>query len=124
MKKLIALTLVLMSVMAVALPAYASGSLLAKPGEKNTTSTFVYSGGSRVSYLVRATLRAGDTVRVFLDVYNPERNQWVERDSVKWTTAGDHSTTLSYTLDSNENEVRLRTYGYEDNSGNISVSYW
>lgn len=57
---------------------------------------------SDISASVSATLGSGDVVRVFLDVYNPERRIWVERDSIKFHSSGSNIGTLFYTLDSNE----------------------
>ncbi len=122
MKKLLVLALVIVSVLAISVPALAA-SIDAVPGAKRTGSAVTFSAGSDVSASVSATLQSGDIIRIFLDVYNPERSTWVERDVIKFQSAGSNSGTLSYSLDSNETQARIRTYGYEANSGTISVTY-
>ena len=122
MKKLVAMLLIIVSVFAITIPAMAE-SINAVPGTKKTGSSVTFDGGDDVSVSVSATLQSGDIVRVFLDVYNPERSTWVERDVIKFQTSGQNSGTLSYTLDNIETKVRIRTYGYEANSGTIEVTY-
>lgn len=122
MKKLIALALAVMSIMAIAVPALAE-SINAVPGASRVSDVSESDSGTTISRTVSCTLQSGDIVRVFLDVYNPERGYYVQRATVKFSTSGYHSATLSYTLDDNETTYRLRTYGYEDNSGTISVHY-
>ena len=67
---------------------------------------------SDISASVSATLGSGDVVRVFLDVYNPERRIWVERDSIKFHSSGSNIRTLFYTLDSNDTTLNLKTFNY------------
>lgn len=122
MKKLVVMLLIIVSVFAIAVPAMAA-SINAIPGTKNPGPEFRFDGGDNVSVSVSATLQSGDIVRVFLDVYNPERSQFLERDSIKFQNSGNNNGTLSYKLDSNETRVRIRTYGYEANSGTIKVTY-
>ena len=122
--RILAIALVAMSIMAIAIPAMAaSGTIDAIPHTKVKGESISFSSGSTVSFSVSCTLNSGDVVRVFLDSWDPGRKMWVERTSVKFQTAGDCNSTLSYTLKTSESKVRLRTYGYENNSGTLTVSY-
>lgn len=120
--RFLALTLVIISILSISIPAMAAG-LSAVPGESRTTGEIFRTPGSRISYSVSGTLSNGDIVRVFLDVFNPERNGWVERDSVKFESTGTNGGTLSYTLDTNEDTIRIRTYGYESNLRPVYITY-
>ncbi len=122
--RILAIAIVAMSIMAIAIPAMAgSGTIDAIPHKKVKGDSITFSSGSTVTFSVSCTLNSGDVVRVFLDSWDPGRNKWVERRTVKFQTAGYRSSTLSYTLKATECKVRLRTYGYEDNSGTLTVSY-
>ena len=124
MKRLVALALVIVSVFSVSAVAFAeSNTINAVPGEKRTGDAITFTTGADISVRVSCFQNSGDIVRVFLDVYDPDRGYYVERDVVKFTSAGYNSGTLYYDLDSNENLVRIRTYGYEANSGTIIVIY-
>ena len=122
--RIVAIALVAMSIMAVATTAMASsGTINAVPGTKTVSSAILFTAGSNLSFDVSCNLQSGDIVRVFLDVWNPERSMWVQRDTIKFQTTGYNSGNLSYHLDSNEYKARIRTYGYEANSGTIVVGF-
>lgn len=124
-KRLVALALVIVSVLSMATVASAAtNSVNAVPGEKIKGTPFVMTAGSYVSVRVSCFItNQGDAANVFLDVFDPDRNTWVLRDQVHFEDYGYNSGTLSYQLDTNEEQVRIRTYGYEDNTSNIVITY-
>jgi hypothetical protein len=124
-KKIMAMALVIVSVLTIAVPAMATApdvTLTVGPGENPRTAGYTFSNG--VASFTCACSRAGsdDTVRIFLDTYNSVRKDWYLQKSYNFTSNGTH--TLSYTMGSNDTKARIRTYGYNENVGDATVSVY
>lgn len=120
MMRFVSLALVIVSLLAIAAPAFAAATITldVKPGKNPRTAAYTFS--NTASFTSKCTLAdSNDTIRIFLDVFCSDRNDWVQRKSYNFTSDG--SKTLTYAMQSTDTEARIRTYGYKENAGTGTV---